>query len=184
VALLPLWIPGYIQEFGPLSEDVCQALPFPLRGFDCDNGAEFLNYHLFRHFTERKQPVTFTRSRAYHTQDNAHVEQKNWTHIRQWIGYDRLDNPQVVPLLNDLYRNEWRLFHNFFLPSVKLIEKERIGSKTLKRHDPPKTPYQRIIQSKDIPDSVKKTLSKKLEKLNPFQLRIDMENKLKKIFSL
>jgi hypothetical protein len=164
--------------------DIEAALPFPLLGFDCDNGGEFLNYHLFRHFTNRKQPVKFTRSRAYHSQDNAHVEQKNWTHVRQWIGYDRLDNPQVVPLLNDLYRKEWRLFHNFFLPSVKLIDKERIGSKTLKRYDLPKTPYQRVLESDHIPKPVKDSLSIQLEKLNPFLLRKNMETKLKKIFSL
>ena len=125
-------------------------LPFPILGFDSDNGSEFLNDHLVRYFTNRKQPVQFTRSRAYHKDDNAHVEQKNWTHIRQWLGYDRLDNPDVVPLLNNLYTKEWRLFHNFFCPSVKLIEKERIGSKTIKRHDSPKTPYQRIIDSPHI----------------------------------
>ena len=160
------------------------ALPFPLLGFDCDNGGEFLNYHLFRHFANRKQPVRFTRSRAYHSQDNAHVEQKNWTHVRQWIGYDRLDNPQVVALLNNLYCSEWRLFHNFFLPSVKLLDKERVGSKTLKRYDTPKTPYQRIMESTPIPESVKKSLSKQLENLNPFLLRKNMETKLKKIFAL
>jgi hypothetical protein len=103
-----------------------KSLPFPLLGFDCDNGAEFLNHHLLRHFTQRKRPVQFTRSRAYHKDDNAHVEQKNWTHIRQWLGYQRLDDPSVINLLNNLYEQEWRLFHNFFCPSVKLISKERI----------------------------------------------------------
>jgi len=102
-----------------------------------------------------KQPVQFTRSRAYHKDDNAHIEQKNWTHIRQWLGYERLDNLNVVPPLNDLYTKEWRLFHNFFCPSVKLIAKERIGSKTIKRHDPPKTPYHRIMDSPHIQESVK-----------------------------
>jgi hypothetical protein len=86
----------------------------------------------------------------YHKDDNAHIEQKNWTHVRQWLGYQRLDNPKVVPLMNNLYRNEWRLFHNFFLTSVKLIEKERIGSKTIKKHDYPKTPCQRIILKKAV----------------------------------
>ena len=108
--------------------DMESSLPFPLLGFDCDNGSEFLNYHLFRHFTERTKPVSFTRSRAYHKDDNAHIEQKNWTHVRQWLSYERFDDPRIVVFLNDLYRNEWRLFHNFFCPSVKLISKERIGS--------------------------------------------------------
>ncbi len=163
--------------------DVESSMPFPILGFDCDNGSEFLNYHLLRHFTERTKPVSFTRSRAYHKDDNAHVEQKNWTHVRQWLGYDRFDNPSCVDLLNDLYRNEWRLFHNFFCPSVKLIAKERIGSKTIKRHDSPKTPYQRVIASPHISESIKRSLTKELETLNPFVLRETMEAKLKKIFT-
>ncbi len=126
-------------EMGVLEQikDIEKTLPFPILGFDCDNGGEFLNYHLQRHFAERKQPVQFTRSRAYHKDDNAHIEQKNWTQVRQWLGYERLDNPQVVPFLNDLYTKEWRLFHNFFCPAVKLMAKKRVGSKTIKHHDSP-----------------------------------------------
>ncbi len=164
-------------------KDIEKSLPFPLLGFDSDNGSEFLNYHLFRHFSQRHQPVRFTRSRAYHKDDNAHIEQKNWTHVRQWLGYERLDQPQIVPLLNNLYRREWRLFHNFFCPSVKLIAKERSGAKTIKHHDSPKTPCQRIMASPDISDSIKQSLSKQLEKNNPFLLRKAMEKKLKLIFS-
>jgi hypothetical protein len=164
--------------------DVESSLPFPLLGFDCDNGSEFLNYHLLRHFTERTKPVSFTRSRAYHKDDNAHIEQKNWTHVRQWLGYERFGDPRIVALLNDLYRNEWRLFHNFFCPSVKLIAKERIGSKTIKRHDIPRTPYQRIMLSNHISEPIKQSLAKELETLNPFMLREAMEAKLKKIFSI
>jgi hypothetical protein len=159
------------------------SLPFPLLGFDCDNGSEFLNYHLLRHFAQRQRPVQFTRSRAYHKDDNAHVEQKNWTHVRQWLGYQRLDDPKVVPLLNDLYRQEWRLFHNFFCPSVKLLSKERIGSKTIKHHDRPKTPYHRILESPHLSLNIKQGLSKQLEKLNPFVLREAMEKRLKKILN-
>jgi hypothetical protein len=162
--------------------DIEQSLPFPLLGFDSDNGSEFLNHHLLRHFTQKKQPVQFTRSRAYHKEDNAHIEQKNWTHVRQWLGYERFDNPQVVPLLNDLYRNEYRLFQNFFCPSVKLLAKERIGSKTYKRYDAPKTPYQRTQQSPLVSKQTKQTLTKQLESLNPFMLRKAMEEKIKKIF--
>lgn len=162
--------------------DIEQSLPFPLLGFDCDNGSEFLNYHLLRHFQNRKRPVSFTRSRAYHKDDNAHIEQKNWTHVRQWIGYDRLDNPGVVTLLNELYSNEWRLYHNFFCPSVKLLSKQRIGSKTLKRHDAPKTPYQRILESPHVPEASKKNLHLQFRSLNPFLLKTAMEKKLKKIF--
>jgi hypothetical protein len=164
-------------------KDIESSLPFPLLGFDCDNGSEFLNHHLFKHFTQRKQPIQFTRSRAYHKDDNAHVEQKNWTHVRQWLGYQRLDDPQVVPLLNKLYKHEWRLFHNFFCPSMKLLSKERIGSKTIKHHSSPKTPYQRILESPLICSSAKQTLTKVLEPLNPFVLRETIERKLGRIYS-
>jgi hypothetical protein len=171
-------------ETGVLEQihDIESSLPFPLLGFDCDNGSEFLNHHLYRHFSQRKKPVQFTRSRAYHKQDNAHIEQKNWTHIRQWLGYQRFDDPLIVPLLNHLYTQEWRLFHNFFCPSAKLLAKERIGSKTLKRYDSPKTPYQRIIDSPCISPPIKQSLTKQLESLNPFMLRKAMEEKIKKIF--
>jgi hypothetical protein len=164
-------------------KDIEQSLPFPLLGFDCDNGSEFLNHHLLRHFSQRKQPVQFTRSRAYHKDDNSHIEQKNWTHIRQCLGYHRFDNPETVALLNDLYTGDWRLFHNFFCPSVKLIAKERVASKTIKRYDNPKTPYQRVIGSPDIPASVKRPLTELFGKLNPFDLRKAMEESLRRIFS-
>jgi len=170
-------------ETGVLEQirDIEQCLPFALLGFDCDNGSEFLNHHLLRHFLNRPKPVHFTRSRAYRKDDNAHVEQKNWTHVRQWIGYERLDEPQVVELLNQLYRTEWRWFHNFFCPSVKLIAKQQIGSKIIKHHDSPKTPYQRLIDSPHIPQITKDQLSTQLNSLNPFLLRKGIETKLKKI---
>ena len=163
-------------------KDIERCLPFPILGFDVDNGTEFLNHHLLRHLTDRKRPVQFTRSRAYHKDDNALVEQKKWSHVRQWIGYDRLDRPGFVALMNDLYTSEWRLFLNFFCPSVKLIEKKRVASKTVKRYDKPKTPYQRILESPDISPETKKTLKEHMKDLNPFDLRRAMEEKLKAIF--
>ena len=169
---------GVLQQI----QHIEASLPFPLLGFDSDNGSEFLNNHLYQHFSQRQKTVHFTRSRAYHKQDNAHIEQKNWTHIRQWLGYQRFDNPAIVPLLNDLYTQEWRLFHNFFSPSVKLLAKERIGSKTLKHYDSPKTPYQRILDSPLIPPQTKLSLSNQLASLNPFVLRKAMEDKIKNIF--
>ena len=96
-------------EIGVLEQikDVEASLPFELRGFDSDNGGEFLNYHLLRHFTDnRKSPIQFTRSRAYKKDDNAHIEQKNYTHVRQKLGYRRFDNPKITDLLNDLYKYE------------------------------------------------------------------------------
>ncbi|MBF8251589.1 MAG: Integrase [Deltaproteobacteria bacterium] len=158
-------------------KDIEKSLPFPLLGFDSDNGSEFLNYHLLKHFTQREKPVQFTRSRAYHKNDNSHIEQKNWTHVRQWLGY-------LVPLMNKLYKTEWRLFHNFFCPSVKLIAKERIASKTLKRYDEPKTPYQRVMESLHVSEKTKAALTKQLQTLNPFELRRAIELRLERIFKL
>jgi len=130
--------------------------------------------------------VQFTRSLAYHSNDNSHVEQKYWTHVRQWLGYDRFDNPKIVDLLNDLYKNEWRLYHNYFIPSVKLLEKKRVASKTIKRYDKPKTPYQRLLEadSKHISTETKALLTKQYKELNPFELRTAIEKIFDKILRL
>ena len=169
---------GVLKQIDKVEDD----LPFPILGFDADNGNEFLNWHLFRHFTKRKNPIQFTRSRAYHKDDNSHVEQKNWTHVREWLGYHRFDNPKLVPLMNDLYTSEWRLYHNFFCPSVKLLEKKRVASKTIKKYDTPKTPYQRVLESKHVSAYRKQILKEQFRELNPFKLRKAMEKKLNKIF--
>ena len=171
---------GVLQQI----KDIEKTISFPLLGFDCDNGSEFLNWHLVKYCAQKHEPIQFTRSRAYHSDDNAHIEQKNWTHVRQWIGYDRLDDPGFVPLLNELYTAEWRLFHNFFCPSVKLIDKKRIASKIVKKYDSPKTPYQRILESTHVPDAIKRSLKEQFTALNPFKLRAAMEKKLEKIFCL
>lgn len=160
------------------------ALPFPILGFDCDNGTEFLQWHLVRYFQERPAPVQFTRSRPYHKNDNAHVEQKNWTHIRQWLGYQRFEKPLLVERLNDLYTSQWRLLHNFFLPSAKLQHKQRIRSKIIKVHDDPKTPYQRILDSAHIPQRVKNKLTDLYHTLNPFTLRKAIDAKITNIRQL
>ncbi len=165
-------------------QDVEDSLPFPLLGFDCDNGSEFLNYHLMRHFAQRDKPVQFTRSRPYHKDDNAHVEQKNWTHVRLWFGYHRLDKRVLVPLMNSLYSQEWSQYHNFFLPSVKLVEKKLVDGKQIKRYDTPKTPYQRVLESPYVAASIKRSLKEQFENLNPFKLRKIMESKLKTIFRI
>ncbi len=173
-------------ETGVLEQikDVERMLPFALRGFDCDNGGEFINYHLIKHFRNKVTPVQFTRSRPYRKDDNAHVEQKNWTHVRQWFGYHRLENQKIVLLMNKLYTAEWRLFHNFFCSSVKLIEKKRVASKTIKRYDVPKTPYQRVLESPDVSSVQKQAIKEQFAGLNPFRLRKAMEKKLQEIFNI
>ena len=161
-----------------------KSLPFPFLGLDCDNGKELLNENMLRYLTHRKDPVQFTRSRPYSKNDNAHIEGKNWTHVRQWLGYRRFENPKIVNLLNELYQNEWRLYHNLFIPSVKLKLKERVGSKIIKRHDTPKTPYQRILESKHISKQVKEQLKRTFKILNPFKLKKTIDEKIAKIHSL
>jgi len=161
-----------------------QSLPFKILGFDCDNGSEFLNWHLVRYLINRKKPIDFTRSRAYHKNDNAHIEQKNWTNIRQYLGYERFENPILVDLLNDLYSSEWRLYFNYFIPSMKLIAKKRMGSKTEKIHDIPKTPFQRVIQSKQVSNQIKQNLKKQHKNLDPFHLQKIMSQKIKNIINI
>ena len=160
------------------------ALAFELKGFDCDNGSEFLNHHLLRYFTDHKPKVKFTRSRPYKKNDNAHVEQKNWSHVRQLLGYDRLDNPQLVNLINNLYANQWSLFQNHFCPTLKLLQKKRINSKYYKKYETPKTPYQRLMQSPPSSDDRKTTLQIKHQTLDPFNLKRQIDRQLKAIFKL
>ena len=159
-------------------------LPFPVLGFDSDNGSEFINYGLLAFLRERAKPVHFTRSRAYKKNDNAHVEQKNWTHVRQFLGYERLDGPEVAPLLNDLYRTEWRQFQNFFRPCFKLESKERVGGQVKKKYGRPQTPYARVLASEKITEEAKERLRAEFVRLNPFELKRRIEQKLKRIFTV
>jgi hypothetical protein len=156
-------------------------LPFPLQGFDCDNGSEFLNWHLYRHFTERKAPVKFTRSRPYKKNDNAHVEEKNYTQVRLYLGYQRFDKPQLVAQLNELYENDWNQLLNFFIPSSKLLSKYRDGAHIKKLRDNPQTPVQRILASPHIPAATKQRLQQQLQQLNPFELSQQLARKIKAI---
>lgn len=165
-------------------KDIEQCLAFPVLGFDSDNGDEFLNWHLVRYFQNRVKPVQFTRSRPYHSDDNAHVEQKNWTHVRQIFGYSRIENKAVIELMNDVYRNECSLLHNYFYPTIKLQDKVRVNAKIIKRFEKqPKTPYQRIMESQHINQEIKDKLTATFNTLNPFDLKKSLELKLKNIFA-
>jgi hypothetical protein len=165
-------------------QSVEAAIPFPLRGFDCDNGSEFLNHHLLRYFTDHPNRPGFTRSRPYKKNDNAHVEQKNWSQVRQLFGYDRFDNPRLVELMNDLYANEWSLLQNFFCPTLKLKEKSRIGSRYRKTYHAPQTPHERVQASESVSVEEKQRLRVVAVSLNPFELKCRIEHKLKTIFQL
>jgi len=153
-------------------------LPFKLLGLDPDNGSEFINWQMLRYC--RKNRINLTRSRPYHKNDNAHVEQKNYTAIRQLVGYHRLDKKEQQNILNDLYANEWRLYLNFFQPTMKLKEKIRDTEtkKTTKKYYEAKTPYQRLMEHSKISQQQKDMLKSAYEKLNPIVLQREIKTKL------
>jgi hypothetical protein len=126
---------------------VRRVFPFPIIGIDSDNGSEFINHHLFDYCTANK--ITFTRSRASHSNDGAHVEQKNWTHVRELVGYHRYDTPAEQALLNEIWELD-RVFTNYLLPQQKLVFKQRNGAKVTKRYDTATTPHQRAITRDDM----------------------------------
>jgi hypothetical protein len=156
-------------------------LPFALLGFDSDNGGEFINHHLWRYFCGRAAPVQFTRSREYRKNDNAHVEEKNWTKVRQLLGYQRYDQPELVEMVNALYRGEWRLLQNFFVPVMKLQEKRRCGAKVHKRYALPQTPAQRLLAWKDLPADKRQWLEHMQAALDPVALTEAVGVHLRKI---
>jgi hypothetical protein len=163
-------------------EAIRQALPFPLRGIDSDNGSEFINDHLYRYCQARA--IQFTRGRPYKKDDNAHIEQKNWTHVRRLLGYVRYDTEAAREAISDLYRNELRLFQNLFLPSVKLAQKERIGSRLRRRYEAPQTPLQRLAAWPVADPGRVAELRCRRQTLDPFQLSARIQAKLEGIFGL
>jgi hypothetical protein len=158
-----------------------QRLPFPLLGIDSDNGSEFINDLLYRYCLAEK--ITFTRSRPYKKNDQAHVEQKNWSVVRHTVGYDRWETEQELAILESIHA-DLRLYINFFQPSLKLIAKERIGNLTIKRYDTAKTPYQRILACQDISLQAKARLMNLYLQLNPAELRRQIDQKTTKLWKL
>jgi hypothetical protein len=161
-------------------KDIEQELPFVIQGFHSDNGSEFLNHHLYRYYARRQEPVELTRGRPRHGNDSAHVEQKNWSHVRQLLGYQRIDNPTLIPLINELYR-AWDLFNNFFCTNLKLIAKTKVGSRYQKKYDEPKTPHQRLMNSAQINEAQKTYLTERYCNLNPFKLKRQIDHKQTRI---
>ncbi len=165
-------------------DEMRQTLPFALQGIDSDNGSEFINDHLYRYC--QVQQIQFTRGRPYKKDDNAHIEQKNWTHVRRLLGYLRYDSRAALEAINDLYRNELRLFQNLFLPSVKLERKVRVGSRLRRHYEAPQTPFQRLCACPPAvfhPDRVAE-LKRLRDTLDPFALSHTIQTKLENIFQL
>jgi len=147
---------------------VCRGrLPYALRGLDSDNGAEFINHDLQRYCEQ--EHITFTRCRPYKKNDQAYVEQKNWTAVRQNVGYDRYEGLAACAALNALYE-PLRLYLNFFQPVMVLVEKVRDGAKVTKRYDVAQTPYQRVLAAPDVPEAAKDRLRQLYPTLNPAAL--------------
>jgi len=144
-----------------------QRLPYTLLGLDSDNGSEFINNDLKRYCEQHS--VTFTRCRPYKKNDQAYIEQKNWTTIRQTVGYDRYEGQAAYDALAALYA-PLRLYINFFQPVMVLISKERDGARVKKRYDEAKTPYQRVLDSPEVADDVKEHLRQQYATLNPAAL--------------
>jgi hypothetical protein len=163
-------------------EEMRSTLPFSLLGIDSDNGSEFLNDQLVRYCRQRR--IRFTRGRPYKKDDNAHIEQKNWTHVRKLLGYVRYDSPAALEAINDLYCNELRLLQNLFLPSVKLIGKKRVGSRLRRRYGPPRTPLERAMDCPQQDRDKVGTLVALRDRINPFDLAETVDRKLERIYAL
>ena len=154
--------------------------PFQWRGIDSDNGSEFINQILYKYCHREK--LEFTRSRPNRKNDNAYIEQKNWTHVRKVLGYLRYDTPEELMIINDLYQGELRLYKNFFQPVMKLTEKVRIGGSVKRKYDIPKPPYQRLMESNQISDKARVELEALYLSLNPAQLKRNIESKLDELY--
>jgi hypothetical protein len=159
---------------------VRERLPFHLLGIHSDNGTNLLNYLLYGYAKDEK--IEFTRSRPYKKNDNCFVEQKNSTHVRQIIGYLRYDTEEEMNVINDIYRNELRLYKNFFQPTLKLKEKVRVKGKLHRKYEFAKTPYRRIMESEQIKEETKNKLKKVYESLNPAELKRNMDKKLQNLY--
>jgi hypothetical protein len=160
-------------------EEIRERLPFSLSGIDSDNGSEFINDCLWTYCKDLK--IQFTRGRPYKKDDNAHIEQKNWTHVRKLIGWERFDTQKATDAINGLYGKEWRLMMNLFQPSVKLMRKVRVGSRLTRKYDRAQTPLDRLLASGQGNAEKLKSLEKLRETLNPFQLACSIDGKLEKI---
>jgi len=162
--------------------EIAGVLPFRLLGVDSDNGSEFINWHLKR-WCEQKH-IQLTRGRPYKKDDNAHIEQKNWTHVRKLLGWERYDTHEAVEAINDLYARELRLWLNLFLPSVKLLKKVRVGSKVRRVYDAPRTPLERVQACAQADARGVAKLEELRTRLDPFQLGRIIERKLERIYRL
>jgi hypothetical protein len=157
------------------------ALPFALQGIDSDNGSEFINGHLYRYC--RRRQIQFTRGRPYKKDDNAHIEQKNWTHVRKVMGYVRYDSAAAVVAMNAVYA-DLRLLQNLFLPSVKLVRKERVGARVRRHYDRPQIPLDRVCACPEADAATVAALVARRARLDPFELARRIDASLARVYEL
>jgi hypothetical protein len=162
-------------------EQLRQALPFALQGIDADNGSEFINAHLQAYC--RRHQLQFTRGRPYKKDDNAHIEQKNWTHVRKLLGYVRYDSEAALTAINTVYA-DLRLLQNLFLPSVKLQRKERVGARVRRRYDAPQTPLDRVRACPEAAAAAVAALVRRRDQLDPFALAARIDRALERLYPL
>jgi hypothetical protein len=162
-------------------EEVRERLPFPILGIDFDNGPEFLNGHLIRYC--QAEEITYTRSRAYHKDDQAHIEQKNWSVVRQFVGYDRYESAAALVQLRKVYEL-LRLYINLYQPVMKLVCKDREGSKVTKRYDEARTPYRRALEAGVISKEKQEELEQLKVQNGPLSLRRRLDAELDKLWRL
>lgn len=161
-------------------KNVRNRLPCDMLGIHPDNGTNLLNYLLYGYTQTEK--IEFTRSRPYKKNDNCFVEQKNSTHVRQIIGYLRYDTLLEMDIINDLFRNELRLYKNFFQPVMKLKGKYRDKGRIHRKYEEAKTPYKRMMESNQISQKKKDMLKKVYDSLNPAELKRNIDMKLHNLY--
>lgn len=164
--------------------DIEERLPFFMKTFASDNGSEFLNKDLHVYLRRRDKPVDFVRRRPYKKNDNAHVEQKNFTHVRSLFGYARIEDRDLVTLMNEIYAAYWNPLWNYFTPCMKLKSKTRIGGKIKKVYDQPKTPAQRLLEAPGMTTAQQAYLKEQIRGRNPFWLKQQLDLKLKEFFRI
>jgi hypothetical protein len=174
-----VWNKGATEVLAQV-RDIESHLPFILWGIDVDSGSEFLNHHLYRYCQNHQPSLELTRSRPAYKNDQAHVEQKNFTHVRLLLGYHRIEKPNLVAAMNGLYQT-WNSFLNFFCPTLQLVSKRRVGTKVVRKYSKPRTPYQRVLASPHVSNERKTNLQARLATLDPLLLKQSIESQLQTI---
>tara|TARA_B100000212_G_C27365795_1_gene530297 strand:- start:703 stop:1842 length:1140 start_codon:yes stop_codon:yes gene_type:complete len=164
--------------------DIEKSTPIIMKYFDTDCGTEFLNYRVMSHLENRQRPIKLRKARPYKKNDQCYVEQKNHTHVRNIFGYDRLESESLVAVMNRIYKKYWNPLHNYFLPTFKLEDKKRIGSKVHKKFEKPKTPASRLLDSKGYSGYMKNRVKHELTTLDPIELKLGLEKELKIFYKL